>query len=53
MERLLEPKEVSELLGIHLDTVRRYLREGKIKAIKLGNRWRIRESDLDKFLDTE
>lgn len=30
-------KEVADILGVHVETVRRYLREGRIKSVRLGN----------------
>lgn len=53
-ERLLTVKEVAALLKAHEETVRRWLREGVIKGVRpAGKRfgWRIRESELRRFLD--
>jgi excisionase family DNA binding protein len=41
--------EAAEYLGLHDSLVRRYCREAKIKATKLGRTWHIRKGDLDKF----
>jgi excisionase family DNA binding protein len=50
-EILLTPDEVAERLKISRFTVMDYLRAGRIKAVKVGRLWRIKESDLRAFLD--
>jgi len=50
MSKLLTLKEVCERLRLHENTVREYINEGKIPAIKLDRVWRVEEKDLDLFL---
>ena len=45
--------EVSEILGVHIKTVQRYLRQGKIKANKIGGLWYIAEENLNSFIKGE
>ena len=46
-------EEVKDILKVSLETVRRYVRSGKLPAIKLGHKYiRIEKGDLDKFLKT-
>jgi excisionase family DNA binding protein len=45
-ERFLSSVQASQLLGINPDTMRRYLREGKVRALRLGKDWKIPESAL-------
>jgi len=45
-ERFLNSVEASQLLGVNPDTLRRYAREGKIRALRLGRDWKIPESAL-------
>lgn len=52
-ERLMTPEEVAERLAIKPKTVRNFLREGRIKAVKVGRLWRIRESDLLEYMKGE
>jgi excisionase family DNA binding protein len=49
----LTTEEAAEYLRIHVNTVRRWAREGAIPAAKLGNRggFRLRREDLDRFLE--
>lgn len=47
---LLTTKEIANLLKKSLVWVRREIRSGRIKAIKVGREWRVREEDLALFL---
>ena len=50
MEKFLYSVEkVSELLGVHQKTVLRYIKEGNLKANKVGGRWRIHGNDLSRL----
>ncbi|MHC4712943.1 MAG: PTS sugar transporter subunit IIA [Planctomycetota bacterium] len=44
--RLLTPREAAEYLRLNPRTVTRLAREGKIPAIKIGKRWRIKHEAL-------
>ncbi|WP_105615774.1 helix-turn-helix domain-containing protein [Vallitalea okinawensis] len=45
--------EVAEILNIHSKTVRKYIREGKLKATKVGKQWRITGHDLSILVEGE
>lgn len=47
----LTSKEVSEITRMHINSIRRLIRQGKIKAVKKGNKWLIKESDLKKYIE--
>ena len=49
MDKLLTLKETARILRVSERTIMRYLKSGKLKASKVGQ-WRIKESDLEKFL---
>ena len=50
-EKLLTTETVAKVLLVKPDTLRGWLRTGKIKGVKVGNRlWRVRESELEAFL---
>ena len=50
-EKLLTTETVAKVLLVKADTLRGWLRIGKIKGVKVGNRlWRVRESELEAFL---
>jgi excisionase family DNA binding protein len=46
---LLSVKQVAYILKVHPLTVRRYIKEERLKAVKSGGNVRIRESDLSEF----
>jgi len=51
-ERMLRSGEVAELLGVDRHTVVKWIKEGKIRAIKLpSGRYRIPESEVKKILE--
>lgn len=49
-EKLLTAKEVAGLLKINTLTVYDYIKEGRLKAYRLGSRYRIGNKQLQKFL---
>lgn len=42
--------EVSDLLKLHHTTVRKMIKTGEIKAVKVGKQWRIYKDNLQKFI---
>ncbi len=50
-DKLLTSEQVSKILQVHTFTVLKYLKAGKLKGIKLGRVWRIRERDVERFLE--
>jgi excisionase family DNA binding protein len=49
-EEFLSPQEAGERLGVSVYTVRRWVQAGRLRAFKPGKEYRIRESDLEEFL---
>lgn len=47
---LLTVAQVSELTHLHRDTVRRYIGQGRIPAVRLGNRLRVPRAALEDFI---
>jgi len=43
---LLSVEQVAEQLGLHVRTVRAYLRSGRLKGIRIGKQYRIAREDL-------
>lgn len=41
--------EVAGLLNLHVKTIRRYIRDGRLKARRIGKEYRIARSDLNEF----
>ena len=49
--KLYTPKQVAKMLGVSDFTIWRYIKAGKLKAIKYSARnFRIEESELKRFL---
>jgi excisionase family DNA binding protein len=42
-------EQVAQRLGLHVRTVRGYVREGKLKATRIGKQYRIAQVDLEQF----
>ncbi len=51
-ERLLSTEEVAETLQVDEQTVRRWIKSGKLEAFKPGREWRIRPAALVALLET-
>lgn len=49
---LLTVHETAAHLKVKQSTVRTWIREGRLRAIKFGREWRIVSSDLERFLDS-
>ena len=45
-EELYSVEQVAERLGLHVRTVRNYVREGRLKAVRIGKQYRIAGEDL-------
>jgi excisionase family DNA binding protein len=44
---LLSVEQVAERLGLHVRTVRRYVREGRLHAVRIGKQYRVPRSALN------
>lgn len=51
IETLYTTEQVAQMLQIHPLTVLKYFKSGKLKGIKLGRVYRVRESDLKQFIE--
>ena len=49
-ERFYTPKQVAEILQVHQYTVLKWIREGKLRALKFGRVYRTTESEIKSFL---
>ena len=48
---VLKVEEAAEEVGVHPETIRRYIRTGKLKAVRVGKRLiRIRREEWQAFL---
>lgn len=46
----LTPEEVANELRVSIDAIYKWLREGKLKGVRVASLWRIRREDLAAFL---
>jgi excisionase family DNA binding protein len=44
-------EQISDMLNIHPKTIQRYIREGRLRAAKIGKSWRITGHDLSVFIE--
>ncbi|MFF3274731.1 helix-turn-helix domain-containing protein [Streptomyces chrestomyceticus] len=48
-DRFYSVDQVAELLGLHVRTVRSYVRDGRLAAVRIGKQYRIAHEDLETF----
>jgi excisionase family DNA binding protein len=51
MDNLFSINTAAARLECHPETLRRIIRRGELAAVKVGKHWRVRETDLDAFLN--
>jgi excisionase family DNA binding protein len=51
-EKYYSVEQISEMLNIHPKTIQRYIREGKLRAAKIGKSWRVTGHDLSVFMES-
>src|SRR5690606_41000007 len=49
--KLLTPEEAAERLNVSPVTIRKWLRTGKLRGVKVSVLWRVKESDLNDFIE--
>lgn len=50
-EKFYTVDQIAEMLGMHPKTIRKFIREGKLKANKVGKQWRVTGNDLSIFTE--
>lgn len=53
MQKFYTVQEVIKISRLHMNTIYRHIQEGKLKARRIGNRYRIAEEDLKKYMEGE
>jgi excisionase family DNA binding protein len=51
-DKLLTVKEVADTLTLKETTIYEWLKAGKLKGAKIGDTWRVKESDLQAFIES-
>ena len=52
-EGIMTLREVASYLGLHVMTVYKLTREGRVPAAKIGGQWRFKRDVLDEWLETQ
>lgn len=52
MEKFYKVEEIAKILNMHPKTIQRYIREGKLKATKIGKVYRVTGHDLEIFMES-
>ncbi|MET9290741.1 helix-turn-helix domain-containing protein [Streptomyces sp. NPDC003077] len=48
-DRFYSVEQVAEHLGLHVRTIRNYVRDGRLTAVRIGKQYRIAQEDLEAF----
>ncbi len=51
LEQWLTLQEIADELKMHIETVREWVRTKRLTAYRVGRDYRVKRSDLNKFLD--
>lgn len=51
IERFLTTEQVANILQVHPFTILRLIKSGRLKGVKLGRVYRIKEADVNEFLE--
>jgi len=51
--RLYSLTEIEPIVGVSHRTLMRYVYDGKLKAVKIGGKWKVSEEALKKFINGE
>lgn len=49
MDTFLSVRQIAFMLKVHPLTIRRYIKDGRLKAVKVGGNVRIKEADFQAF----
>ena len=50
MEKIYTTEQVAKILQVSVITIRRYIKSKKLKAVKIGKDYRIKESSIKELL---
>ena len=51
--RLFTLLEIEPILGVTHRTLLTYIKDGRLKGVKIGGKWKISEENLKKFINGE
>lgn len=47
---IMTPKQVAKYLGLHIITLYRLIKKGKLPSFKVGGQWRVKKDLLDSWI---
>lgn len=50
IDRLYNLSEIEKILGVSRETLFNYMRSGKLEAIKIGGKWKVKEETLKNLI---
>jgi excisionase family DNA binding protein len=53
LREVMNVEQAARYLGVSPDTLYKYLSDGKVPAFKLGNRWRLKKTTLDRWMERQ
>ena len=53
LPEVMNVEQAARYLGVSPDTLYKYLSEGRVPAFKLGNRWRLKKTTLDRWMERQ
>ena len=53
LREVMNVEQAARYLGVSPDTLYKYLSEGQVPAFKLGNRWRLKKTTLDRWMERQ
>ena len=51
MRNYMNTPHVAKMLGVNVQTVRHYIRQGELRAARVGKRYVVTQEDIDAFLE--
>jgi len=51
--KLLDVKQVQDILGLSERTVFRLIKNGELRGFKVGREWRFEEKDIDAYIERQ
>ena len=53
IQKMFSLSEVASIIGVTHRTLQSWVKDGKLPAVKVGAKWRVKESDLQRIIDGE
>lgn len=53
MNKVLEPKEVAQMLRVSVRTITRLAERGELSGFKVGDLWRFYQSDVEAYVEAQ